>query len=78
MSEGQATALPTASQLWSAYWAMTEVERCDQIIALYKQHGIAGTVHDLENKQIREETIQRVRRILSEWLSAQPKKRRGK
>lgn len=56
---------PTAAKLWKAYEAMALVERCDEAIREYAEAGISGTMHDLENRQIRDDAMLIVKEMLS-------------
>jgi hypothetical protein len=56
--------LPSAENLWRAYQAAVLVERCNAAILEYENAGISGTVHDVENKRIREDALRDVREAL--------------
>ena len=51
---------------WEFYEAVREMERCDRVINLYAEHGIAGTSHDLEHREMRAAALEKAKRLQKE------------
>lgn len=59
-----------SDKLLKAHSYMVLVERCDEAIAEYARAGFEGTVHDVENRQIREDALLRMTKMCRVVLAA--------
>ena len=55
----------TSAQAWELYHLLVDAERCDRAIREYAEAGIAGTSHDIEHREMRDQARARATEIIN-------------